>query len=313
MREKEVRVRLRGRSVRRAVVRYSLIVLTGAVLVGVATAFALKAREDDRVAVRALVIAQNLDVTVDELEASVRPIFRFGGVAEDAIVEHDLDVPPSALKGDLVDVVVSGPPVLQVVGRDEDPTRAAELANAVAHSLVAALNSAGGIGTFAVVEEADPARADDPASVPVLFVAVVAGVISMLAFYWALISSVRPIFTSEELAEVSTSPSVVTIGGPGSFTAQGLAEILARRHPSWLMVGFDADHSDRLLAELREARPDLDISATGLDSAAFIRRDRSDSLVVLIVNAGSSQRAVRNAEALAGEQLAATVMVGVGR
>ena len=313
MREQEVRVRLRGRSVGRAVVRYSLIVLTGAVLVGVATAFVLRAREDDRVTVRALVIARELVVTVDELDASVRPIFRFGGVAEDAIVEHGLDVQPRALKGDLVDVVVGGTPVIQVVGRDQDPARAAELANAVARSLVAALNSADGIGTFAVVEEADPARADGPASLPVLFLAVAAGVISMLAFYWVLISSVRPIFTPEELAEVSTSPIVVTIGRSGSPTAERLAEVLAGRHPSWLMVGLDTDHADRLLAELRQAKPDLDISAAGLDGAAVIRRDRRDSLVVLMVRAGSSQRAVRNAEALAGDQLAATVMVGVGR
>lgn len=310
MREKEVRVRLRGRSVRRAVVRYSPIVLTGALLVGIATAFVLRGRVDDRVAARALVVARDLVVAVDDLEASVMPIFRFGGVAEDAIVEHGLDGQPDALKGDLVDVVVSGTPVIQVVGRDEDPTRAAELANAVAHSLVAALNDAGGIGTFAVVEEADPSRADEPASFPVLPMAVLAGVISMSAFYWLLISSARPIFTSEELAEVSSSPIVVTIGSSGPSNAQRLAEILARRHPSWLMVGLDVDHSDRLLAELREANPDLEISATRLNSAA-VRRDRRDSLVVLIVRAGSSQRALRNAEALSGEQLAATVMVGI--
>jgi capsular polysaccharide biosynthesis protein len=292
-------------------VLYAPIVVTCAVLISVMTdvVLVLSSRNDDRAEVRALVVARRLVVTVEELDASVSAIFRFGGVAEAAVAEYTLDVNPDALKGELVDVVVvARTPVIQVVGRDTDPTRAAERANAVADVLVTALNDAGGIGTFAVVEQADPARADGPATVPGRLFSVVAGLLSAVAIYTALILWRRPMFTVEELAEVSVSPIVMRIErSPGNV--ERLADALARRHSAWLMVDLNSHRSHRLLARIRDVRPDLEIGATHVDNVARERRDRPDSLVVVVAATGVAQVEVRRAETVVGEQLAATVMV----
>ena len=301
--------RVSGRSVGRAIGLYAPIVVTCAVLISVMTDIVLSSRNDDRAEVRALLVGQQLDVTVDELDASVSAIFRFGGVAETAVADYSLDVNPDALKGEAVDViVVARTPVIQVVGRDSDPTRAAEHANAVAAVLVAALNDAGGIGTFDVVEQADPARADVPATVPASLIAVAAGLISAVAIYTALILWQRPMFTAEELAEVSMSPIVMQIERSRD-NAERLADALARRHSAWLMVDLNSHRSHRLLALIRDVRPDLEIGAAQLDNVARERRSRPDSLVVVVAATGVAQEVVRRAEVVVGEQLAATVMV----
>ena len=288
---------------------YAPIVVTCAVLMSVMTDAVLLLRNDDRAEVRALVVAQELVVTVEELDASVSAIFRFGGVAEAAVADYALDVNPDALRGELVDVVVvARTPVIQVVGRNSDPTRAAEHANAVADVLVAALNDAGGIGTFAVVERADASRADDPATIPRPLFSVVAGLLTAVAVYTALILWRRPMYTVEELAEVSTSPIVMRIERTRDHVER-LADALARRHSSWQMVDLNSHRSQRLLELIRDVRPDLEIGTTGLDNVARDRRSRPDSLVVVVAQTGVAQAVLRRAEAVVGEQLAATVMV----
>jgi capsular polysaccharide biosynthesis protein len=306
---REARVRVRGRSVRRAIVRFAPVAFACAALVTVLTALVLTMQSDDRLEVRALVVGQRLAITIEELDASVQAIYRHGGVTELAVTDSALDVTPNALRGDLVDVVVvAATPVIQVVGRDADPVRAAEHANAVATALTATLNDAGGIGTFALVESADPARADTPASVPVLFFAVLAGLTSLAIAYAALILWVRPMFTLEELAEVSTSPAVMLIDRSPDG-AQRLASALSATTPDWILVDLNSYESARLASLVSEADSDLDITVSSLGQAAVVRREHPDASVALIVAAGSGQGAVRNAESAVGERLRATVML----
>jgi hypothetical protein len=306
---REARVPIRGRSVRRAIVRFAPVAFACAALVTVLTALVLTMRSDDRLEVRALVVGQRLAITIEELDASVQAIYRDGGVTELAVTDNALDVTPNALRGDLVDVVVvAATPVIQVVGRDEDPERAAEHANAVAAALTATLNDAGGIGTFALVESADPARADTPASVPVLFFAVLAGLTSLAIAYAALILWVRPMFTLEELAEVSSSPAVMLIDRSADG-GKRLAATLAETTPHWVLVDLNSYQSDRMVTLLNGANAELDITVSTLGQAAVVRREHPDASVALIVAAGSGQGVVRNAESAVGERLRATVML----
>jgi hypothetical protein len=292
----------------RAFVRYSLGLVAIGTIGAVVAVRLVSAGSDDRVEARALVVAQDLRIGVDELRASVDAVYRYGAVAEAAVAAHDLPVTAKVLKRHVDVVVVASTPVIQVVGRDVDPAMSIAYANAVAEELATVLNEVKGIGTFAVVAEATTSTVEKPAGPPIMLLAVLAGLTSAGAVYVLLLNWVRPMFTMQELAEMSTSPFVVGTDLRDPDIGE-LADSLANIGVRWLLVDANSYQCDQLSSGLLKAAPQLEFRVARLNRAAIMLRNHPDTMVAVVVAAGVRQSVVRHAEAMVGDRLAATIMI----
>jgi hypothetical protein len=240
--------------------RYWFVLIACVLLGAVVTPWSLAQRSTAAEA-EALVLAQRLDMDLEALPRYGEAVFGNGEVAL-AVATAVGGVGDRIVPERVSLVTEQDSLVMRVVGRDEDPATAANLANIAAEAFVQALNSTGaGIGLFALQSSAEaPASGSADAGVGTAVGAVVggsAGLLLGLAVIAFLLVARRPVIAAGEAEEMTGVPTLgaVTVPrtGRGSFAPpeafRGLVPVcrrlLAMPTPTVLLVGFPRDRALR--------------------------------------------------------------------
>jgi capsular polysaccharide biosynthesis protein len=150
--------------------RLAVLLLVAAILQPLAL---LLLRDEPTAEAEAVVIAERVDTSLTALPRYERAVFADGRVAE-AVAAHLGDVGPEDVVPDhVVTMDVESGLLMRVVGRAEDPQRAADIANTAAEAFAAALNTGGvGVGAFALQSSATPPAPRDDSGLGALAVVV---------------------------------------------------------------------------------------------------------------------------------------------
>lgn len=240
--------------------RYWFVLLACVLLGAVVTPWSL-AQRSTAVEAEALVLAQRLDMDLEALPRYGEAVFGNGEVAL-AVATAVGGVGDRIVPERVSLVTEQDSLVMRVVGRDDDPATAADLANIAAEAFVQALNSTGaGIGLFALQSSAEaPASASADAGVGTALGAAVggsAGLVLGLAVIAFLLVARRPVIAAGEAEAMTGVPTLGAVSVPrtghGSFAPieafRGLVPVcrrlLAMPTPTVLLVGLPRDRALR--------------------------------------------------------------------
>lgn len=235
--------------------RYWLL-LVACVLVGAVVAPWVDRQTSSTVEAEALVIAQRLDMDLEALPRYGEAVFGNGEVAL-AVATNVGGVGDDVIPDRVELVTEQDSLVMRVIGRDEDPATAAQLANVASEAFVQALNSTGaGIGLFGVQSPAEPPSGDQAGGLGTLLslaLGIAAGLVLALAVISLLLVLRRPVIEAADAEETTGVPALGTVTVPrarrGLFASpedfSGLVPVcrrlLALPTPTVLLVGDARD------------------------------------------------------------------------
>jgi hypothetical protein len=197
--------------------RYRLLVLLCVLVCGAITPFAAL-RVTPTSHAEAVVIANRLNIDLVALPRYGEAVFSNGQVEQ--AVEARFGSPGGGqdIIPDRVSLVADQDSILfRVVGHDEDPKKAADIANVAVEPFIQALNAGGAsVGTFGLQARAVPPPAPDRRLDTVLAVAVgvVAGLLLGLAIVSALLVARRPVVDGSDAEELTGVPALGTVVVP---------------------------------------------------------------------------------------------------
>lgn len=166
----------------------------------------------------ALIVAQELQIKPEQLPRTAEAVFNGGSVA--AAVADELGDP--SLANRLIPRRIRLEPLndtiaLRIVGRSDDPDRAARFANLGADAFLTELNRLGsGVGVFALQDQARAPERQAKVASPVvpLVVGTAGGVILGIGLVMLLLTVRRPVLSSTEAAEVAGAPMLALLELP---------------------------------------------------------------------------------------------------
>jgi capsular polysaccharide biosynthesis protein len=167
----------------------------------------------------AVIVAQDLKIRPEGFPRFAEAVFGTGAVAERAVVLGDLPYTPDEIPDHAVLKPYENTVALQIIGRDQNPRLAADVANGVANAFKDELNKAGpGVGVFAVQDTARvPTRPVSSAQAPTtLILGVAVGLllgVGMVALYSAVR---RPVLTAADAAAITGGPVAASVVLPRS-------------------------------------------------------------------------------------------------
>lgn len=252
----------------------------------------------DSVEARALVAVQQSSFSLDELPDALRAVRETGVVEAQAAQDPDLGVSAASLSGtQSTIVVIRGTPLIQVAGVDADRDQAAAIANAVAASLTDVLNRSGALGVFELIEPATAERAQEAATLPLLPLAVFAGLTAAIATAFFAFVVTDPVYTIADLAASSEADIVEEVWldpkPPIAGKVRSAALRLGEGHGRFRLIhaGWGDDMSEALEHLILKSAPDT--QAQSSDEA-----DQDDDQVrnIIVVMEGTPMRKVLAAE-----------------
>jgi capsular polysaccharide biosynthesis protein len=246
--------------------RYRLVFLVCLLLGGALGPLAALQRNVP-VEAEALVVAQRLDMDLTALPRYGQAVFNNGEVVRAVTAKLGTDAGYDDVIPDKVQLVAEQDNIIfRVLGRDPDPTTAADIANTAAKTFVNTLNEPGaGVGTFTLqsAATAPAARADSPDTLLAIPIGVGAGILLGLAVVCILLVARRPVIDpvdAEEATGVPTLGSVIVPRTPkGRFARPedlaGLAPVCRRllALPTPIVVLVSRQRDERLRQQVSVA------------------------------------------------------------
>lgn len=280
--------------------RFAPVMILVGVAVGLLTSFGLSVlSSDDSVEARALVAVQESSFSLDELPDALQAVRETGVVEAQAAQDPDLGVSAATLSNtQSTIVVIRGTPLIQVTGIDPDGDRATAIANAVATSLTDVLNRSGALGVFEFIEPATADRAQEAASLPVLPLAVFAGLAAAIATAFVGFVVTDPVYTVADLAASSEADIIEEVWIDPEPPIGGKVRSAARRlgegHGRFRLVhaGWGDDMTEPLEHLILKSAPETESVSPG---EAF--QDEARVRNIIVVMEGTPMRKVLAAEA----------------
>lgn len=310
----ERRVQIRPLSLLRFMPRILPLMAFGAAAAFLVVFFGLRIVEGPQeVEATALIVARNLDISIDDLPNTIDVIYEEAGIGELAVELGGLAVDPTELTTDLVDVTaVISTPTLRVVGRDTDAATAALYANAVADALVEVLNETRAVGDLAIVDRADAAGAKDALGLPVEPIAILAAVLAALGLLVGGFILNQPLYRLGDMAAISTSSSTeevwVSPNPPIEGKVRPMAAQLSAVGTHWRLqhCGWGEDMTRPIETLLTKQAPQLQFLTDELTASLA---DNPAWRVAVVAPEGTPSSVLRDAEESAGSRLGAVVLV----
>lgn len=310
----EARVQLRPLSLLRFVPRVLPLLVLAATATFLLLFFGMRLVEGpQQVEAKALIVARNLDSSIDDLPNTIDVIYEDAGIGERAVEIGGLDLDPIILTSDYVDVkVVISTPTIRVIGSDDDASDAALYANAIADALVEVANETGVVGELSIVDRAEASEAEDALGLPVEPIAILGALLVALGVLVGGFILTQPIYRLGDLAALSSSAASdevwVSPSPPIEGKVRPLAVQMGSIGPHWRLqhCGWGQDLAGPIESLVSKQAPHLQ----------FLNEDLSESLqdnsawrVALLVAEGTPAAVLRDAEESVGSRLGAVVLV----
>ena len=310
----EARVQLRPLSLLRFVPRVLPLLVLASTAAFLVFFFGMRLVEGpQQVEAKALIVARNLDASIDDLASTIKVIYEDAGIGERATEIGGLDIDPITLTSDRVDVkVVISTPTIRVIGHDADASVAALYANAVAEALVEIANETGVVGDLSIVDRAEAAEAEDALGLPVEPIAILAALLVALGVLVGGFILNQPIYRLGDLAAISSSGASEEVWVSPSPPIEGkirpLAVQMGSLGPHWRLqhCGWGEDLAGPIESLVTKQAPQLQFLNEDLSESL---QDNPAWLVALLVPEGTPASVLRDAEESVGPRLGAVVLV----